>query len=227
MFRRPDTRTVFAFFTVAMQLAFTFVLLYGGTNWLAEQRTESAHLWMGWELSIPLLPAMILPYFSIHLLMMAPLFTMGASEIRVLGRGFILATLLAAIVFFFLPAHIGFHRSLDNLGPWRPLFQWLFLLDKSANTFPSLHITYTVLIVRGISYYSRNLAMNLFLACWGLLIAASVLLTHQHHVIDIAGGLALAEFCFWTVVAKSTELEEAIEIPREAVPAEALEAECE
>ena len=35
--------------------------------------------------------------------------------------------------------------------------------------------------------------------CWFGLIGLSPLLTHQHHVIDILGGIALAALCFFFI----------------------------
>ena len=195
MLRCPDLKSFSAYLLVFIKLTIMFIVLYGATNWIAEQRSFSCKLWMDWELGIPLVPLMILPYLSLNLLTVTPLFTLNEKQIRAMGNSMFVATLVASIVFLIFPAHIGFPRTTEHLGFWKPLFENLYSLDKSANTFPSLHIAYSSLVVRGIWTYARGMFSTLLMG-WLLLIVAAVILTHQHHVIDVVGGLLLAEICF-------------------------------
>jgi len=69
-------------------------------------------------------------------------------------------------------------------------------VDLPFNLFPSLHAALLLLLV---DVYARNVRGILLLAVmsWFFLIALSPLLTYQHHVIDIVGGLVLAGYCFY------------------------------
>ncbi|MBK9323777.1 MAG: phosphatase PAP2 family protein [Bdellovibrionaceae bacterium] len=192
MIRWPDKKTFKSYAVASVQLSVVFVVLYGFSNSLAAQRTDTYQLWMNWELAIPLVPSMIAVYLSLNLLTLLPLFTLESNQIQALGKGLVISTFIAAFFFLVFPAHAGFTRTTD-VGFWAPVFEILFSLDHTANTFPSLHITYSFLTVRAIStVHSR---MNTFLHLWFVLIVFSVLLIHQHHVIDIVGGIFLAELC--------------------------------
>lgn len=191
----PNKKSIIAYLIVSLQLTVVFVALYGFCNWLASTHLHNYKLWMNWELSIPLIPPMIVFYLSLNLLTAVPLFTLEADQIRSLGKSMIVSTFVAAVFFLLLPAAVGFSRTAD-VGIWTPFFKTLFSLDNPTNTFPSLHITYSFLVVRSVS--SVRLTSKAFLWSWFTLICASVLLVHQHHVIDIFGGIALGEVCFRT-----------------------------
>ena len=195
VFHWPNQKILNAYAIVCLQLTVAFVFLYGTTNWIATQRGFTYQLWMNWELGIPLVPPMILPYLSFNLLAIVPLFLLNDRQIRSVGTSMVAATFLACLVFLVMPAQIGFTRTTENLGLFTPLFEMLFYLDKPANTCPSLHVTYSTLVVRGVWYYARGTSSAL-LTVWLVFIVAAVLFTHQHHIADILGGLILAEFCF-------------------------------
>ncbi|WP_413289277.1 phosphatase PAP2 family protein [Bdellovibrio sp. HCB337] len=184
---------------MSLQLTLVFCTTYGFTNWRASQHSDTYRFWMDWELGIPLVPATIIIYVSLNILTLLPLFTLNSSQIKALGKSLLVATVIAAVIFFFFPAHIGWARTSD-VGFWTPFYETLFSLDQTANTLPSLHITYSYLVVRAIA--SVHLRLKQALWFWFACISMSVLLTHQHHVLDIVGGMVLAEACFRVLFAK-------------------------
>lgn len=192
MFKWPDKNTLLAYIYVSLKITVVFTILYGFSNWLATQRTHTYELWMLWELQIPLVPWMIVIYGSLNILTLLPLFTMTVPQIQSLGRGMLAATCIAAVFFLLFPAHLGYVRTTTD-GFWRPAFELLFSLDQTANTVPSLHITYSYLVVRATTGLHKKLKPALWL--WFFLIACSVLLIRQHHVIDLFAGVLLAEAC--------------------------------
>jgi len=170
-----------------------FISVYGFTNWFALKHTWHFQLYHPMELQIPMIPAFILGYVSLNVLMWVPAFTMSVGELRALNRAMGWATVIAGLFFLLMPAPIGFVRS-EVTGAFATFYQKLYHLDEKANTFPSLHITFSFLFVRILLDSIKR--YYLFFWAWFCLIAVSVLLTHQHHLIDIAGGMLLAEFCF-------------------------------
>jgi membrane-associated phospholipid phosphatase len=163
---------------------------YGGTNWLAAQdESRAAHLYFQAELAVPLWPEMIWVYLSINLLFILPVFALDVAELRLLGRRMIAATLSAVAVFAALPTSVGFDR-LALSGGEHPAFALLYALDHPFNGVPSLHVTYSTLLVSAIARRSQTW-LRAALAVWLLLIIASTLLTHQHHLVDIAAALLL------------------------------------
>ncbi|MBA3962057.1 MAG: phosphatase PAP2 family protein [Chthoniobacterales bacterium] len=105
------------------------------------------------------------------------------------------AILVAGIFFLIIPLRYGFART--HAEGWSSaLFAWFLTMDAPFNLFPSLHAALWLLLL---DVYARQLRglVRLIVLAWFALIGASPLLTHQHHVIDIAGGLALGAACLF------------------------------
>lgn len=184
---------ILVYLKLSLFQTFLFVSVYGFTNWFALKHTWHFQLYHPLELQIPFIPAFILGYVSLNVLMWVPAFTLSVDELHALNRAMGWATVIAGIFFLLLPAPIGFMRT-EVTGAFAAFYQKLYHLDEKANTFPSLHITFSFLFVRIILDSIKKYAVYFW--SWFLVIAISVLLTHQHHLIDIIGGIILAEFCF-------------------------------
>lgn len=184
---------ILVYLKLSLFQTFLFVSVYGFTNWLALKHTWHFQLYLPAELQIPFIPAFILGYVSLNVLMWIPAFTLSVDELHALNRAMAWATVIAGLFFLAMPAPIGFTRT-DVTGPFAEMYQKLYHFDEKANTFPSLHITFSLLFVRIILDSLKK--YRPFFWGWFALISVSVLLTHQHHLIDILGGVLLAEFCF-------------------------------
>jgi membrane-associated phospholipid phosphatase len=174
-------------------LTLLFALVYGGCNWLAQWRGSSVGLYADWELALPFVPAMIYVYLSIGGLFLLPLFCLDGDEMRALAKAFAVATLAAGAVFLLLPAHLG-HPRPPTVPGHDAFYALVYRLDLVHNTVPSLHITYSTLIVRivGGVLPGRGSAV---LHAWLALMAVAVVLVRQHHLLDVAAGLALGWAC--------------------------------
>ena len=82
------------------------------------------------------------------------------------------------------------------------LFGWFFAADLPYNLCPSLHIALRTILAEMYARHTRGL-WNLASHVWFSLVGFSTLLTHQHHVVDVAGGFLLAAVCFYLVPAIS------------------------
>ena len=102
------------------------------------------HPFFSWELSIPLIDWMIIPYLSFNLLFLVPFFLLKKESLKLLGVSFALSTLIAGIIFYVFPTEIGFTRIVPE-GFTSLLYSSLFNLDMHTNLVPSLHVTYTTL----------------------------------------------------------------------------------
>ena len=139
------------------------------------------------ELAIPFVPMALLIYMTLQILFILPVFFLNAPAINRLGKALTLSLLVAAPIFYFLPAPIIYERQIPQ-GFWQPAYQFLFSIDGHFNTFPSLHVTFSFILI---TFLNRQLNKPYLFCSWFLLICLSVLLTHQHHVADIFGGLIL------------------------------------
>jgi membrane-associated phospholipid phosphatase len=187
--RLPSRAALQTYLLYAGIIGALFVVGYGGANWLAAQGESHARLYFPTELAIPLWPEMIWVYLSINLLFVLPVFALDVAELRLLGRRMIAGTLSAVAVFLALPTSIGFDRLALSDGE-HPAFALLYALDHPFNGVPSLHVTYSALLVSAIARRSQPW-LRAVLAVWLLLIIASTLLTHQHHLADIFAALLL------------------------------------
>lgn len=169
-----------------------FFVVYGSCNYYASLSSTTYKLYFDWELKLPLIPWMVLPYRSLDWIFVVTYFVLDRAHTKRLGQHMMISLIPAAIIFCLFPGECGFVRpDPSTLGIWKPFYEVLYTLDKPHNLFPSLHITYSYLGLMAFHDQHRTRTMTLFSLGWFLLICASVVFTYQHHVIDIVMGLAL------------------------------------
>lgn len=173
-----------------------FIAVYSFCNQYAAASPHVSERWWTWELSIPLVKPLIVPYMSIDLLFaLAPFLCTSRAEVLTLAGRFVAATLLAGICFLLWPLQVAFPRDAVD-GVFAPIFVVLRGFDQPHNLFPSLHIT-LAFILRWTYHRHLNGIGRLAFHVWLLLISASTLLVHQHQVIDLLGGVVLAIVVFF------------------------------
>lgn len=179
-------------------LSLLFLVVYGGCNWITSRRQDVGTFFFDWERAIPFLPFLILPYLSIDLFFVAaPFFCRTQRELRTLALRIIAAILVAGICFLLFPLRFAFPPP-ETHGALGFLFDRFRSLDAPYNLAPSLHAALGLLLFD--FYFGRTQGFwRIALAGWFALMAASPLLTKQHHVIDIVTGFALAGCCFYFV----------------------------
>jgi len=101
------------------------------------------------------------------------------------------SSLVAALVFIIFPSELGFSRA-ENIDGFEGIFNWLHLVDKPHNLFPSLHITFTTIATYVMICETRSRLFHASIIAWALMITFSVVLVHQHHLIDVLTGWILA-----------------------------------
>ena len=90
-------------------------------------------------------------------------------------------------------------------GLWNQAALWLYSIDAADNLFPSIHCLvswFCYLGIRGrkeIPRWYQRVSMVI-----AILVFASTLLTKQHVIVDVAGGILLAESCFF--IGRKTDL---------------------
>ena len=168
-----------------------FIIVYAGCDAITAHRTTRIRLHFDWELAIPLIPAMALIYMSIYALFLAaPFIIRERKEFLRLCLKLNAAILIAGIIFLLIPAQLAFPPA-ENLGPWTSLFNFADRLNLQYNLAPSLHVTLSVICIATFSARACN-PIRAALWLWAIAISLSTVLTHQHHVIDVLAGWALA-----------------------------------
>lgn len=189
--------------SASVGLSALFLVIYGGCNWITAQRTDVRTIAFAWERLIPFVPRMIAPYMSIDLFFIsAPFLCRTQAELRAFAKRIAAAIIVAGICFLLLPLRFAFARPTTS-GWLGMLFDWFRTLDAPHNLFPSLHIALCALLLVTYRRHTRGL-LQLAVTIWFALIAASAVLTYQHHVLDVVGGFALAGYCFYFIRERAT-----------------------
>ncbi len=173
-----------------------FLVAYGATNWFTATRDVDA-VWMyEWEHHIPFIALMILPYMSIDLFFVAaPFVCSDRDELRTLIRRIVLAVSAACTIFLIMPLKMGMERPAAD-GWLGVVFDWFRSMDQPHNLFPSLHIALSAILLAVYARHTSGLLRWITIVWFGF-VAASTLLTYQHHVLDVVGGLALGIVCIY------------------------------
>ena len=177
--------------TVLVSAWFAFV--FGGANWVNAQRAPRVRVHFDAELQIPLIPSFTLIYMSIYgLFLVAPFVLRTGREITNLAVAQTITITVAGIGFLLIPAKLAFPVATDSeLGIWRGMFRLADRLNLDYNLVPSLHVALSVVCVE-LFVPHANLGGKILLRTWAVLIAASTVFTHQHHVVDAVTGFLLA-----------------------------------
>jgi membrane-associated phospholipid phosphatase len=174
-----------------------FVLVYFGLGSLAVWLGRSMDLYAAWETRIPCVPFMVWIYLSLYTIFTLPLLHMNSDQMAALSRQSTVMLLVAGATFLALPGRLGYlpaaYTGIDG-----SILAFLDGLSATTghNLIPSLHVAFSALILLS----CRDLVspqLSLIYIVWLVLICASTVLTHQHHLLDIATGLALAISVRW------------------------------
>ena len=83
-------------------------------------------------------------------------------------------------------------------GFWNQVMIFLYTIDAADNLFPSIHCLVSWFCFAGLRGESRIPRGYKVLSCiMALLVCISTLTTKQHVIVDVIGGVALAELCLW------------------------------
>ena len=182
---------IFTFLVWGAWVGLAFLCIYPTTNWLAGFRPHHYRLFVMQELGVPFVPAFVWAYLSMYVLFLLPPFFLAPEAMKRLAKALIRATCVAGVVFLVFPARLGFPRILPDDPLLRSLFATLFAVDPPYNLVPSLHVTYSTAIVLTIAAGAGR-KIRILLFSWLALIMASTLFIHQHHLLDVFTGWALA-----------------------------------
>lgn len=178
--------------TVRLGLAVTvwWILVYGGADLIAGQRTWRLRAHLPFEPNYPFIPATVLAYNSLYpLCWLAPFVLRSWAQLEDLARAMARVTAIAGVCFVLVPVANAFGPTPDA-GVWTGLVGAAKAAALSHNFLPSLHVALASVAV---AFYSREAGAlpRLILYLWLAAIGVSTLLLHQHYLADVATGMAL------------------------------------
>lgn len=175
-------------------LSLEFAVVYFGADWITAHRSLRLQLYANFELGIPLVPFMVVPYTTMYAIFFCAPFVLkcragldrlALAAAKVIG--------IAGIAFVALPAQLGFPPTDSGHSAWSAGLRIARMVALKYNLVPSLHVALFTLCV-GVYFTSVSRSARIGLVLWLMVVAASTVLTHQHHLIDVIAGLALG---FW------------------------------
>ena len=150
--------------------------------------------------AIPLLPVFVIPYLSFLPLVFAfvPVLLRQSPE---LFRSYFLAMLASQMVmnifYLVVPATVP-RPPLSSNDVFSVLLRDLvWQVDNPVNTFPSNHVTFSVIAILVLTRCLLDNRLRLALQIWFGVICLSTLLVHQHVIADVVSGVLLGVGACW------------------------------
>jgi membrane-associated phospholipid phosphatase len=159
-----------------------FVAAHSGWRW---------HVALPFEADIPFVPWMAVIYLTVTpFFCLAPFVFRTPQRLLPLFVTMCVEVTVAGVVFCLLPVELSFpaHEVAGAAGVFHRLAVTVAL---TYNCVPSLHVA--LVLTCAWAYASvGGRWWRIFVWSWALAIVASTLLTHQHHLADLASGIILA-----------------------------------
>ncbi len=184
----------YALVPVAVALIINLLAFYGTRPLIADWQHHDISFWL--DEKIPFLPVFISVYVLAYVQWLVGLILIAREGREFCYRycmSYAVALTIAAIIFMAFPTSID-RPQVAGDGLWAWLTGLIFSADTPNNLFPSIHCLFSWLVFRSALSIKRvgkwYSAVSLIFT---LLVFASVVFVKQHFVLDILGGVIVAE----------------------------------
>jgi len=147
---------------------------------------------------IPLIPIFIIPYLGYFLYIIFTIVTLwGTSHINSFFISYMIAYVIAGLFWYLFPNGV-IRPKITSKDVFSKISKFIYDIDDDTNGFPSAHIFATIIC----SYFLYiNFPQFIFLLLFvSLLITVSTVLTKQHYLVDILGGIFVAYLAIMTTI---------------------------
>ena len=108
----------------------------------------------------------------------------------------VICRIMCALVFIVFPT-LMVRPEIVGEGLTEKVLAWIYEVDRPDNLFPSLHCVESWLVARGMMETKVPKTAKTSMWIFTILVFASVLLVKQHLVLDVAGGILVAEISIY------------------------------
>lgn len=198
LFALPSSRDASTVTLLAAAFTLIFIVFYGGASYVSGWIPYRIYIDLPFEAQIPFVPQVAIVYLStILILLCAPFILRRFHELFPLFIVLCCQTIISAVIFIVLPVEPGYPPR-EPTGPLLSLFVLADMLNLERNMLPALHVAFA--FTAAAAYQPRcgrwtGIAMWL----WAAAIAASTLLMHEHHLLDMSAGILLAAGTMYTI----------------------------
>ncbi len=176
--------------SLALLFALLFLVLYGASSVISAWIPWRIHPALPEEAYLPLLPNWSLIYLSMPLMLFLCVVKLNWMAQWTLFIALLVQLLTACIFFLLLPVELVF--STPQVNGWiKPWFEFATALSMPRNHLPSLHVAFAVTSAIALHPVVRPL-QRCMIWLWAILIVASTVLIHEHHLLDVVAGVLLA-----------------------------------
>lgn len=177
-----------------------FAILWIGAHEISDLRDVRYPLYFGWEVDIPFQPWALWIYLPHDfIILFAALMFRNWREATPFYATLVVQIAIAFPFFILVPIEPGYQNEMAT-GVWGTYgFEMIGMKNISQwNHMPSLHVSYVFVLgtVIGQRYGLWGWIVGMG---WAVLVSATTMLVHEHHVICVVGGLLLYLFTMWTV----------------------------
>jgi membrane-associated phospholipid phosphatase len=179
-----------------------FYVFYGTASVVTGLHDVRLHIHFHFEQYLPFVPAFALVYLSLNVMLaLAPFILRTRQAFLPLFLTMSVETILASLCFVLLPVADGDTPVLAS-GFWGNVFLFADVVNLDYNNIPSLHVAFAFTAALAFRQRCGPVGTMLFYS-WAVTIALSTLLTHQHNILDVITGIALAGIVMRVVYPKA------------------------
>ncbi len=191
-------------FLLLLLTAVTYSSVYLGINHYSYNFQQQNFIFADWELSIPLVEGFILIYFSAYLSFLPVFLRHDYSDHLIVAKALIISCGIGGAIFFIYPTGCAYERNIESINNFKLLFEFLWRQDNPVTLMPSFHVCMCSIFLNLVIKAQKRFVWRLFFIFWLILVCLSVVLVHQHHIIDILSGLLLSHISLKLAVKRTT-----------------------
>jgi PAP2 superfamily len=191
LFGLPEQGALWVNLFLSIAFAAYFWIVYWLGDFVAARATERFHVALSFELFIPFVPWAAVVYLTVTpLLCLAPFIFRTPERLLPLFVTLCAEVTIAGVIFCIFPVELSFapQEATSSADVFMRLARTIAL---TYNCVPSLHVALAVSAAWAYAP-AGGWRWRILVWSWAAAIAVSTLLTHQHHLADLASGVLLS-----------------------------------
>ncbi len=185
---------------ISLIFAFSFnMIVYIGSRMIAGN-WHHYNIESSFDIRIPFWPPSAIIYLGCYLFWAINYILISRQEKKEICQFFsadFISRVICFVIYILFPT-TNTRPEINPDGFWNQIMIFLYSVDAADNLFPSIHCLvswFCYIALRGKKQYP--LWYRGFSCVMALLVCLSTLLTKQHVIIDVVGGIVLAEVCYY------------------------------